>query len=123
MNDKQIKFIETYLQSKNITETCKTLDISRNTAYTYLQDKDIKAEINQRRNEMLSNATIYLQDQLQACSGVLMDIINEETAPYQVKVNAINSVFNNCNKLTETTDIITRLNDIERRLVETSDIK
>lgn len=118
LNDKQSKFIDTYFSSKNMTDTCKKLKISRNTAYNYLKDENVKAEINKRRGELIGDTTLYLQDKLKECSQALMDIVRSTTASPQVKINAINSIFSNCNKLTETNDILTKLAEIEERLAE-----
>ena len=118
LTDKQIKFIDAYLKTKNMTETCKSLNISRNTAYNYLKDDRVKAEISKRRTELIGNTTLFLQDNLKECSSILMDIIRDKNSSPQVKINAINSIFNNCNKLTETNDILTKLADIEERLAE-----
>ena len=84
LEDKYIKFIDTYLSSKNLTETCKKLKITRSTAYRYLKE----------------------------------DIVKDPKASPQVKINAINSIFSNCNKLTETNDILTKIASIEERLAE-----
>lgn len=118
LTDKQVKFIDAYLSSKSITETCKKLNISRSNAYKqYLNDPNIKAEISKRRSELLSDTTLYLQDKLQECSKVLIDIVKDKKTPPQVKINAINSVFNNYVKLAETTDILTRLEELEQKIL------
>ena len=49
---------------------------------------------------------------------LLMDIIKDPKTSPQVKINAINSIFSNCNKLTETNDILVKIADIEQRLIE-----
>ena len=118
LTDKQSKFIDTYLTSKSITETCKKLNMTRATAYKYLKEDKVKAEIDKRRGELISDTTLYLQDSLQECSKMLMDIVKSPNTSPQVKINAINSIFNNCNKLTETNDILTKIADIEQRLAE-----
>ena len=118
ITEKQSKFIDTYLSSKNMTETCKKLNISRNTAYMYLKVDAVKKEIDKRRSELITNTTLYLQDSLQECSKVLMDIIKDPNTAPQIKINAINSIFSNCNKLTETNDIMTKLAEVEQRLAE-----
>lgn len=119
LTDKQLKFIDAYLNSKSITETCKKLKISRNTAYlNYLNDPVIKAEISKRHSELINDTTLFLQDNLIKCSKILMDIIKDKETPVNIKIQAINSVFNNCNKLTETNDIMTKLTEIEQRLIE-----
>lgn len=122
LTDKQVKFIDAYLSSKSITETCKKLNISRSNAYQqYLNDPIIKAEISKRRSELLSDTTLYLQDKLQECSKVLIDIVKDKKTPPQVKVNAINSIFTNFNKLVETNDIMTKLAELENRLADQED--
>ena len=118
LEDKYIKFIDTYLSSKSITETCKKLKITRSTAYRYLKEENVKAEIDKRRGELINDTTLYLQDSLQECSKQLMEIIKDQNTSPQVKINAINSIFNNCNKLTETNDILTKIASIEERLAE-----
>ena len=118
LEDKYIKFIDTYLSSKSITETCKKLKITRSTAYRYLREDKVKAEIDKRRGELINDTTLYLQDSLQECSRQLMEIIKDPNTTPQVKINAINSIFNNCNKLTETNDILTKIASIEERLAE-----
>ena len=118
LTDKQLRFIDTYFKTNTITETCKILKISRTTAYNYLNDESIKLEMDRRRTELINDTTIYLQANLKICSNTLIDIIKDQKTPPQVKINAINSIFNNCNKLTETNDIMTKLAEIEQRLAE-----
>lgn len=121
LSDKQLKFIDVYFKEQDIGKICKTLKITRQTYYNYLNDDAIKQEINNIRCSILSNTTHYLQSCLDECSKELMSIIhNEKTAP-QIKINAINSIFNNCNKLTGQVDILTKLNSIEQKLAEQED--
>lgn len=118
LNDKQIAFIDAYLSEQDINKICKKLDITRPTYYKYLNDDAVKQEIYKIRLETLENTTRYLQDNLRLCSQKLIDIItSDDTAP-QIKINAINSVFSNCNKLTEQVDIISKVNQLEQRLQE-----
>lgn len=121
LNDKQIAFIDAYLSEQDINKVCKKLDITRPTYYKYLNDDAVKQEIYKIRLETLENTTRYLQDNLRLCSQKLIDIItSDDTAP-QIKINAINSVFSNCNKLTEQVDIISKVNQLEQRLQEQED--
>lgn len=123
LTDKQLKFIELYFKSNSIQNICKELDIKRATYYTYLNNELVRAEIDKMRADILSNTMIYLQTNLKTCSDELMSIIkNKETQP-QIKINAINSVFNNCSKLTEQVDIISKIDAIEQRLKEQEDSK
>lgn len=122
LTDKQLKFIDAYLTSKNIKDVCDKLNISRSNAYQqYLSDPVIKEEISRRRNEILNDTTMYLQDELKACSKVLMDIVHDTKTAPQVKINAINSIFNNYIKLAETTDILNRLEELEQKVLSQED--
>ena len=116
LNDKQLAFIDAYISEQDINKVCKKLDITRPTYYKYLNDDAVKQELYKIRLETIENTTRYLQDNLRLCSIELINIIkSEDTAP-QIKINAINSVFSNCSKLTEQVDILSKLNDIEHRL-------
>ena len=112
----QEKFINAYLETCNITEACKKAQISRNTAYKYLRNEDIKNTVLQRKSELLQDTNLYLQKNIYACSQELMNIITAPDTPASVKIQAINSVFNNCKNLTEITDIETRIAEIEAQL-------
>ena len=123
LTDKHYKFIDTYLSTKDMTECCKKCDISRNTGYNYLKIDAVKQEIDSRRTQLMQDTTIFMQRALQDSSRVLIDIINDSQVPASVRVSAINSLFANCNKLTEQTDILVKLADIEQRLDEKEDNK
>lgn len=118
LTDKQLKFIDLYFKSNSIKEICKELDIKRATYYTYLNNELVRAEIDRIRADLLSNTMIYLQNNLKTCSDELIKIIKDDKTQPQIKINAINSVFNNCNKLTEQVDIIAKMDKIEQRLAE-----
>lgn len=121
LSDKQLKFIDVYFKEQDINKICKTLKITKQTYYNYINDDAVKQEIYNIRCNMLSNTTNYLQSCLDECSKELMSIIHNETTAPQIKINAINSIFNNCNKLTEQVDILTKLNAIEQKLAEQED--
>lgn len=115
LTDKQYKFIDTYLKCKNIKDVCDKLKISRSNAYQqYLNDSKVKLEINRRCREILDHTTAYLRDNLNECSKILIDIAQDPTRPVQARISAINSIFNNYNKLAETTNIVNRLEELEQ---------
>ena len=92
LTDKQVKFIDAYLSSKSIVETCKKLNISRSNAYQqYLNDPIIKAEISKRRSELLSDTTLYLQDKLQECSKILIEIIKNKKTQIKLELIKVNN--------------------------------
>ncbi len=121
LTDKQLAFIDAYLSEQDINKVCKKLNITRPTYYKYLNDDAVKQEISRIRLATIENTARYLQDNLSLCSQELVSIIkSKDTAP-QIKINAINSIFNNCSKLTEQVDIINELDRINQRLQEQED--
>lgn len=118
LTEKQERFINEYLVSKNMTECCKNLGISRNTGYNYLKDESIKREIGERRNLLLKDTSIYMQNSLREASEYLVEIISDETILPNIRISAINCLFNNSIKITEQVDILERLSLIEDNIKE-----
>ena len=118
LSDKQLAFIDAYLSENDINKVCKKLNITRPTYYKYLKDDLVKQEISKLRLANIEQTTRFLQDNLSLCSQELINIIKSNDVAPQQKINAINSIFNNCNKLTEQVDIINKLESIEQRLSE-----
>ena len=121
LSDKQLAFIDAYLSEQDINKVCKKLNITRPTYYKYLNDDAVKQEISKIRLATIENTARYLQDSLSLCSQELVKIIKSDEIAPQIKINAINSIFNNCSKLTEQVDIINELNRINQRLQEQED--
>ena len=121
LTEKQLAFIDAYISEQDINKVCKKLKITRPTYYKYLNDDAVKQEIYKIRLATLENTTRFLQDNLSLCSQELINIIKSKEIAPQIKINAINSVFNNCYKLTEQVDILSKLEDIEQRLADAED--
>lgn len=116
LDAKQIAFIDAYFKYQDVSTICNELNISRASYYNYINNEEIKKEINRQLAEILKDTTRYLKSKLNRCSIELMNIIESDKTPPQVKINAINSVFTNTLKLTEQVDIINKLESIEQRL-------
>ena len=116
ISEKQAKFIDEYLSSKNMTECCNKMGISRNTGYNYLKDESVKQNIESRRNDILKETSISMQKSLQRATEILIDIIEDNNTPNNIKINAINCLFNNSIKITDQVDILDKLSYIEQTL-------
>jgi hypothetical protein len=113
LDPKYVKFIDAYFRCNDVKSVCKECNISMKTYYTYLNNTDVKKEISKQLNQILKDTTRFLQSNLNKCSIELMSIINNKETQTQTKINAINSVVNITLKLTEQTDILDRLNELE----------
>ena len=118
MNKKQLMFLSALLTTTTISEAAKSAGISRQTAYRYLNDEEFKQELNKAKAECMSDTIRYLQGKLTECSEELMKIVKGPETADQVRINAINSVFQNCKSLTDTCEIEERMRQIEEMLQE-----
>lgn len=116
MTQKQAAFLKAMLEESTISKAADTAKISRETAYKYLKDPDFKAELDKRRSECLNDTVRFLQSKLTVCSEQLVRIIEDEDTADQVKINAINTVFTNFKSMSETADVIARLEQIEKMM-------
>lgn len=123
MNEKKERFIDVYLESKSMNETIKKLGISSATAYRYLQDAEVKAELRERKIQKLKEVTSIMESKLEDATKELMNIINSDKVQPSIKVQAINSLFSNYQKLVETTDIEVELAEIQEQLKEVAESK
>ena len=118
LSQKQIRFLKSMLEESSILKAAEKAEISRNTAYKYLEDREFVAELNKRRNECISDTVRFLQGKLALCGETLVKIIENPKTSEQVKINAINAIFTNCKFLTETADVLDRLQQVEETLNE-----
>lgn len=121
ITEKQERFIETYLQSKTISETIRKLGISRKTAYSYLDNKEVQTIIRDRKMEILKDTTLYMENNLKQASEQLIQIINDKKTPQSVRVQAINSLFSNYQKLFENIEVETQIDEIKEQLEQIPD--
>lgn len=120
MTGKQSAFLQAMLEQSTVTKAAEVAGITRGTAYRYLKEPKFKAELTRRRGECIDNTVRFLQGKLAFCSETLIKIVENPAASDQVKINAISAIFANCRAMTETADIIQRLEQLER-LVEGAD--
>lgn len=115
---KKESFLQAMLQCPTVSEAAKMANISRTTAYRYMDDSVFKKELAKAKAEILSGTATYLQQNLAICGKELMKMVNDPTTPKAVKVQAINTVFCNAKALTETADIVQKLTEIELKMNE-----
>lgn len=110
---KREEFLIALMEEPTVTRAYQRAGISKSKAYAFLGDESFKADLNRLKMEVLGSVTSYLQSNLADCCETLMDIVRSEDVSPQVKINAAQVVFNTCRALTETTDILPRLEALE----------
>lgn len=74
-----------------------------------------QAELRRARDEAVQGAVAALDGRLTDAVEVLAQIMLDETVPPQVRVNAAGTLIDKAAKLTEITDILPRLAELERK--------
>lgn len=118
LSSKQNKFLQAVLTESTIQKAAQKSGISRSTAYKYLNDSKFKLCLDKAKNECIHDTIRYLQCNLTTCSEQLMKIIKNPETSDQVRINAINTVFQNCKSLIDTYEVEERIHQIEEMLQE-----
>lgn len=118
MSKKQMDFMQALLTEATIDAAAKKAGISRSTAYRYLKDAAFNQELNRAKSECISDTIRYLQGKYSRCAQHLIRIIEKPDTADQVRINAINTVFQNCKSLIDTCEIEERMRHIEERMQE-----
>lgn len=92
--------------------------ISETQIYVRLRNPDFKAKYDTARRELLERNTAALQSHLAEAIEVMGEICRDTDAAPQTRLNAADAIIRNSLKLTEQTDILTRLEVLEKSLNE-----
>lgn len=97
----------------SIQAAAASLQCAVKTLYARMKKPDFKELYAQAKGEILKTATAKLQGNLCGAIDTLSEIMTDEEAPKQTRVNAAVSVLQYAARFTETTDIMERLEAIE----------
>lgn len=116
MTNRRTAFLNALLTSPNVTQAAQAAGISRTTAKRYMKEPEFQDEYNRKQADYTRNAMTVLQGKLTACAQQLIQIIEADTTPAAVKVQAIQTVFVNTQRFTEQAAIIDRMDELEKQL-------
>lgn len=104
------------LSTRTNREAAQLLGMNERYLYTRLQEKPLQAKLEAARANLTHEVASHLRQSLTNAVTVLSDIMNDETASAQTRVNAANSIISNYLKITERDAILNRLEAIENEL-------
>ncbi len=87
--------------------------ITSKTLRGYLDDPEFQAEYRKAFAELVEDATRKVQQTLDPAVAVLREIMEDRDENGQVRVTAARSVLEYGLKMTETTDVLSRLQELE----------
>ena len=114
INSKKMRFLQALLEESTISKAAARAEISRPTAYSYLEDETFQAELSKRKTECIEDCIRYLQGKLSLCNEALISIIENPKSTNTAKINAINAVFNHCKNMTETAELLEMSEKVDR---------
>lgn len=103
------------LSNPTVREAASICGMSETQIYARLRNKSFKEKYDEARKELLEQNTAALQSHISAAIDTMGEIVSDPEASQQVRLNAAEAIIRNSLKLTEQTDIITRLDALERR--------
>lgn len=98
-NNRMTTLVATLLTTASISEAAEKTGFSRGWIYKIMKTDEFKEKMQEARQEALDSAVNYLQGNLSECSRILMDIVRDEEISPQIRINAINSIFQNAKGL------------------------
>lgn len=107
------KTIEAFLFNDRIVDICKASGLGKDTVRKYMKDADFQKILNDRRLEFVNNAKNKMQANLDHCIDELLSIINDKEIAPQIKINAIQLFMNQCNRWTESIDVLAKIKEFE----------
>lgn len=111
---KDEQLIAALLAHTTVRDACKALGIGETQAYARLRDPAFKAKYERARRELLEQSTSALQGRISAAIDTMGDIMADPETPAQTRLNAATAIIGNALKLNEQTDVLTRLEALER---------
>lgn len=117
MNKYTEDVITAFLTCSSIKSICEATGKSERTIIRYSQDEELQKEVDKRRKLIIKASVKKMQSALLECVEELLKIVRADNSP-QIKINAMQLLFNQCRTWTEDTDIIERLQKIEDSIAE-----
>lgn len=118
MTSKQQKALVALLTQPTKEKAATAAGITSKTLRSYLDDPEFLAEYRKAFSELVEDATRKVQQTLDPAVAVLREVMENDSENGQVRVSAARSVLEYGLKMTEQTDILNRLQELEAAMQE-----
>lgn len=113
MTPKKQKALLALLTSPTREKAAAAAGITSKTLRSYLADPDFQAEYKRAFSGLVEEATRQAQQAIAPALLTLREIVEDTDENAQARISAARSILEYSMKLTETTDILTRLDELE----------
>lgn len=112
-NSKQEQILQALLTSSTVREASRSSGIPEATIYKYLKKPEFKRLYKEQKAELINQATGYLQSITAQAVETIKEIADDTEINPQTRLTACRSILEYSIKLTETNDILQRLEALE----------
>lgn len=117
MNNRSERYLNALLSSKTQREAAEKAGITPRWLREVMRDPDFAAEYARRKAEIVDDATRRIQGTYQKAITALEGVIDAEKASNRDKINAARAVLEYGQQFTETNDVLTRIEHLERMAI------
>lgn len=115
MTPKQNKVLAALLTSPSKAAAAQAAGISSRTLRDYLADPSFQTEYKRAFAGLVEDATRQAQQAIAPALSTLREIVESEDENAQARISAARSILEYSVKLTEQTDILTHLDELEKQ--------
>lgn len=108
--------ISALLSEPTISKAAEKCGLSQRQIYERMKEGGFKQEYRQAKRSVLESVANTLQSRLTTAVETAIQIMQDSENSPQTRLNACNLIFNQCQKLTETVDIINRVETLEMQV-------
>lgn len=94
-DNRETQVINAMLLYPSVAQVSKAVNIPTRLIYTMMQNDSFKERLREAREQATAETITYLQGNLSTCAESLIEIVKDKSISPQIRVNAINAVFNN----------------------------
>lgn len=114
-NSRQDAAIAALVSNPTVRDASKASGIPERTLWRYLGQEDFTKRLDEERSRLVSDATDRLKSKLAAATSAIAEVMEDQDAPPQTRVNAAKVILEFSLKYSEMSDIIHRLDELERQ--------
>ncbi len=119
MTPRQRKAIAALLATNTVAAAAEAAGVGYTSLRRWLkEDNDFRREYERELAGLVTDAAARAKQSMAPALSVLREIVEDEEGPAAVRVSAARSLLEYAVKLAELTDVLSRLDELERRLEE-----
>jgi len=112
-NAKRDLFLSALLVNPTVKDAAASVRIPITTAFNILREQDFADEYERRKRQAVAEASDYLRLRINAAARIIDEIMNDNDAPPQTRLNAAKTLIDTAYKIIEQADIVTRIEALE----------